>query len=138
MFIPHLVYVGSVDGGSSVFHVVWWVLGTGARVRVCVRVCVCVCVRECVLFGSCIGKSNSPIVVEVQSSSGTPGVCMCTCMYVCTQNPLITRPTPGDKQFHSVFGTPVRKSAPTSTHVHTHANTHAAACTHAHITSSIK
>ena len=97
-----------------------------------------VCVRERVLFCSCIGKSNSPTVVEVHSSSGTPGMCMCTCMYVCTQNSLITRPTSGDKQFHSVFGTPVRKSAPTSTHVHTHAHTHAAACTHAHITSSIK
>ena len=42
MFIPHLVYVGSGDGESSFFHVLWLVLGMGVRVRACVRVCVCV------------------------------------------------------------------------------------------------
>ena len=47
MFIPHLVYVGSVDGESSFFHIVWWVLGMGARVRARVRVCVYVCVNVC-------------------------------------------------------------------------------------------
>ena len=47
MFIPHLVYVGSVDVESSFFHIVWWVLGMGARVRARVRVCVYVCVNVC-------------------------------------------------------------------------------------------
>ena len=48
MFIPHLMYVGSEDGGgSSFFHIVWWGLGMGVRVRACVHVCVCVCVNVC-------------------------------------------------------------------------------------------
>ena len=95
--------------------------------------------------------TNKGVSVSVHVCAGS---CVCGCVYVCMpstcachailtsparhQNPLITRLTTGDKQFHSIFGTPVREFAPTSTHVHTHAHTNAAACTHAHLTSSIK
>ena len=134
MFIHHLVYVGSGDGESSFFHVLWWVLGMGVRVRacayvcmclsvwmsvcLCVCVCVCVCVRVCVcvLFCSYLGKSNPPVVVNGTSSSGTPG----------------------DKRFRNVYGTPGGKLASTCTHVHTHIHAQTPVYTRAHRTSSIK